>query len=93
MTNSKFLDHGLTCGQVQVVLEDIGTNARAIVQLALNMSLDGDCLSSAMSDAIVALAQRVGWAADFAHGPGETCGDVEAWMLPPNFRSTQIPKD
>jgi len=72
--------------QMRVLLKDIATTAKAVECLALNLDLSvGDDTASAMSDAIVSLCQRIGWAADLAHGPGCVKGGAAAWMLPPTF--------
>lgn len=88
----------LTPTQLDCVLSEIATTAKAIERLSilLNHCEDGRD-QEALIVSVVNMAQRIGWAADMAMtrsaesiGP---CygGDAEDWMMPPVFHENAAP--
>lgn len=89
----------LTPNQLDCVLSEIATTAKAIERLAimLNHSEDGRD-KEALAVSVANMAQRIGWAADMAMersvnsiGP---CygGNAEDWMMPPVFHENAAPR-
>lgn len=84
----------LTGDQIGFVLNDIAHTAYRIRHLSLML---GDCMESdstvwqdVLTNTIMQLAERIGWAADMASGrvPGSVgpfIGDAVQWMMPPMF--------
>lgn len=78
--------------QLGAVLSDIAERAHKIVLLATACldSLSNVEQADALGSAVIDMAQRIGWMADFAasqtHGLSTYVGDAEQWMLPDRFR-------
>jgi hypothetical protein len=82
----------LTHGQIGCVLNDIAQSAMQIDALIVRLQgADEDPnLVDALTGAVAALAQRIGWAADMAAiqipgSGGAAFGGAERWMMPPSF--------
>ena len=83
----------LTAGQIGCVLNDIAATANQIDTLAIRLestARDDLPLFEALAGAVLALAQRIGWAADMAAeripgSCGPAFGDAAQWMMPPAF--------
>ncbi len=82
----------LTARQIGCVLNNIAQTVTQIdtlvMQLQENLSNEG--LADSLAVAILALAQRIGWAADMAAeripgSCGPAFGDAAHWMMPPSF--------
>ena len=77
--------------QLGYLLNDIAATADAVRTLALNMDPTEDHrFQLALSTAISALSERMGWAADMAAGrltglTTQIIGDDEQWMMPPAY--------
>lgn len=77
--------------QVDTVLCDIATTAKAIERFAILLNHEDDARDlEALTVAICNLAQRIGWAADMAmdrsaRSTGPCYGDAVQWMMPPSF--------
>lgn len=78
--------------QLGVVLSDIAERAHEIVLLATACldTLSNVEQADALGSAVIDMAQRIGWLADFAvsQTPGLSTyvGDAEKWMLPEHYR-------
>lgn len=84
----------LTAGQIGCVLNDIARTAEQIDTLAVRLqsAIGGDdtAILDTLAGAMMALAQRIGWAADMAADRipgscGAVFGDASQWMMPPSF--------
>ena len=83
----------LTARQIGCVLNDIAATANQIDTLAIRLqstSRDDLPMFDALTGAVLALAQRIGWAADMAAkripgSGGVAFGDAAQWMMPPSF--------
>lgn len=76
----------LSGDQLGCVLEEIAVNASTIERLVLEWArAPGSEAAQAIPDALCALAQRIGWAADLANGGVGLRGGAENWMMPPLY--------
>ena len=82
----------LTAGQIGCVLNDIAATANQIDTLVMQLlgNLSNEGLADSLASAILALAQRIGWASDMAAeripgSCGAAFGDASDWMMPPAF--------
>lgn len=76
--------------RVSVILDEIAQAAVAIEGLAHELCLNPDGQAARiLPDAIIALSQRIGWAADLANGGIGLRGDASNWMMPPAYHRPQ----
>lgn len=89
MHKAQHNDH-LSGDQLGCVLEEIAVNASTIERLVLEWARAPDSEAArAIPDALCALAQRIGWAADLANGGVGLRGGAENWMMPPLYHHTK----
>ena len=82
----------LTASQIGCVLNDIAATANQIdiLVIRLQSTAEDPQMVDALAGAVLALAQRIGWAADMAAdrisgSGGMAFGDAVQWMMPPSF--------
>lgn len=88
----------LTAEQLDFVLNDIATTAKAAERLSVLINHTEDERDiEAFTVALVNLSQRMGWAADMAmerseRSIGPCYGDATQWMMPPMFHDADKPR-
>lgn len=88
----------LTAEQLDFVLNDIATTAKAADRLSILINHTEDERDiEAFAVALSNLSQRMGWAADMAmersaSSIGPCYGDATQWMMPPLFHDAPKPR-